>query len=398
MSKSTYFTGQPIFSQLIKFVPKHLVAKIASEHQADRYCKRFDTWHHFTTMLFACYGKCTSLREITTGMRALEGKLVSAGLKYFPKRTTFSDANKRRDAEVFAEIYYALRKRWSHFLPDSRTRKNIHIIDSTTITLFQEIFKGSGLSCADGKRKGGLKVHMSLQEGQSTPDLVSITNGAVSDTIFLPDINLPKGSILVMDRGYRNYAKYQEWSEKGVVFVTRHRPRTYVKELYSNLINPDEKEKGVRADLTVLFGHPAKRKNQVKVRLITFYDQESKREFKFVTNDFSSDPSFIARLYKKRWGIELLFKRLKQNMPLKYFLGDNQNAIKIQIYCALISDLLLQIIQKQVSRKWAFSNLTSLIRLHLFNYVNLIAFLKNPEKCKITTTARSTQLQLNLTG
>lgn len=399
MNKSSHFTGQPIFSQIIKFIPRSLVYKSAQKFQADRYCKYFDTWHHLVTMLFACYGNCTSLREIVTGMRALEGKLSSAGVKDFPKKSTFSDANKRRQADVFEDIYYSLREYWKIFLPDSQSHSsNIHIIDSTTISLFQEVFKGSGLSKADGKRKGGLKVHMSLQEGESTPNLLRITDGAANDRFLLKELPLAKGSILIMDRGYRSYQKYKEWTEQRVTFVTRHHPYTYYEELEDKPVEESETEKGVLSDKIVLLGHPVKKNRKVTVRLIAFYDSISKRTFEFITNDYNSLPSFVAALYQKRWRIELLFKRLKQNMPLKYFLGDNQNAIKIQIYCALISDLLLQIIQRHVRRKWAFSNIVSLIRLHLFNYVNLISFLKNPEKCKIATYPINYQLKLNLTG
>lgn len=399
MNKSTHFTGQPIFSQLIKFIPKSLVYQSAQQYKADRYCKYFDTWHHLITMLFACYGNCTSLREIVTGMRVLEGKLSSAGVKNFPKKSTFSDANKRRQADVFAEIYYRLRAHWKAFLPDSQSHSsNIHIIDSTTISLFQEIFKGSGLSKADGRRKGGLKVHTALQANEFSPYQIKITNGATNDIGFLNELSLPPGSILVMDKGYRSYQKYKEWTQQEVIFVTRHRPYTYLERLERFTVSNRERLHGVREDEMVQLGHPAKKNKKVIVRLITFYDKDNKREFKFITNDFKTSPSIIAGFYKKRWKIELLFKRLKQNMPLQYFLGDNQNAIKIQIYCALISDLLIQIIKKQVTRNWAFSNVVSLIRLHLFNYVNLISFLKNPEKCKIASDIETYQLKLNLSG
>jgi hypothetical protein len=137
---------------------------------------------------------------------------------------------------------------------------------------------------------------------------------------------------------------------------------------------------------------------KVTCRLIKFRSPENGKGFLFITNDLASAASAIAASYKKRWGIELLFKRLKQNMPLKYFLGDNQNAIKIQVWCALITDMLIHFIKKQVKRKWAYSNIVKLIRLHLFNYLNLISFLENPEKAIIRTTAHDMQLTLKLSG
>ncbi len=154
---------------------------------------------------------------------------------------------------------------------------------------------------------------------------------------------------------------------------------------------------GVEHDSRVLLGHPAKKNNKVTCRLIR-YTSPSKKRFEFLTNDFKSDALTIANLYKRRWSIETLFKRLKQNMPLQYFLGDNQNAIRIQIWCALIADLLLQVVRNQIPRKWAFSNIVSLLRLHLFNYLDLYSFLKNPDKCFISIAPNTSQTHLDFSG
>jgi transposase len=271
-------------------------------------------------------------------------------------------------------------------------------MDSTTIKLFQEIFKGSGLSKSDGRRKGGLKVHMAVQSDQSAPSVVRITDGASNDMTFTKYVSLPSGSTIIMDRGYRDYRQYNSWTQNGVRWITRMRPHSYLQKLQSHPLSPEEKQKGVRKDETLQMGFPQKRITKVTARCITYTDPTSKKKFQFITNDFQSPPSLIAHLYRKRWGIELLFKRLKQNMPLQYFLGDNQNAIRIQIWCALIADLLIQVIQKQVKRKWAFSNIVSLVRLHLFNYLNLYSFLENPEATTIFSRPPDIQLKFTLSG
>ena len=142
-----------------------------------------------------------------------------------------------------------------------------------------------------------------------------------------------------------------------------------------------------------------KKTEQVKARIIAYIDPISQKHLEFLTNDFRSEPYTITQLYAKRWNIELLFKRLKQNMPLQYFLGDNKNAIQIQIWCALIADLLLNVIRRQVKRKWAFSSIVSLVRLHLFNYLNLYSFLENPDRAVIKCNPQtSNQLRFNLSG
>jgi len=398
MNKSIHFTGQPTFSQLIKLIPKDLVARHISECQSDRYYKKFSTWHHLTTMLFACYGHCDSLREVVTGMKALGGRLQSADMRFFPARSTFSEANGRRNSEVFERIYFSLKNHWDNFLPDSRLREQIYLMDSTTIKLFQEIFKGSGLSKLNGRRKGGLKVHMAVRSDQSVPSVVHITQAACNDVTFAKYVCLPSGSTIIMDRGYRDYKQYNLWTQNGVRWITRMRPHSFIVKHHSFKVLQVEKQKGIKKDERIQMGFPQKRISKVPARQITYTDPITKKKFEFITNDFQSTPSTIAQLYKKRWSIELLFKRLKQNMPLQYFLGDNQNAIKIQIWCALIADLLLQIVLKQVKRKWAFSNFVSIVRLHLFNYLNIYSFLENPERAMINSMPPSLQLKIQLSG
>ena len=398
MNKSTHFTGQPIYCQLINLIPKELVLKISNQHQSDRYCKKFTTWNHLATMLFSCWGGCTSLREVSTGMRALEGKLASSGINYFPTRSTFSDANARRSSEVFEEIYFKLKEYWDSVLSDSRKENNnIFFMDSTVISLFQEIFKNSGSSKADGRRKGGLKVHTVINEQSCSPQIVNITDGAVNDISFMSKVAVPTGSTIIMDRGYRSYKYYNLWTKQNIRWVTRLREPCYWRPKKYYLVSEEQKQAGVLSDECVRLGFPQKKTEKVICRLIRFWDQKNKKEFEFLTNDFISEPATIADLYKKRWAVELLFKRLKQNMPLQYFLGDNQNAIRIQIWCALIADLLINVIKKQLKKSWAFSSIVSLVRLHLFNYLNLISFLNNPESA-IISSKPSRQIKIVFSG
>lgn len=399
MNKSIHFSGQPTFAQLIKLLPKEIVIQCVERTNSDYYYKKFNTWHHLVSMLFTCYGHCHSLREVVSGMRALEGKLSSCDIKFFPARSTFAEANAKRDCQVFEQIYFALKSYWDRFYPDSRPRKkSIYVIDSTTIKLFQAIFKGAGPSKENGKRKGGLKVHMAVQTNESVPCIIHLSPAASTDKTFNKYVNLPAGSTLIMDGGYRNYHQYNSWTNEKVRWVTKLHPYTYY-EIYNNhKVSRREKKAGVTKDEFVILGAPEKKIPKVKCRLIRFTCPDTKRSFEFITNDFRSTASYIGNLYKKRWSIELLFKRLKQNMPLQYFLGDNQNAIKIQVWCALIADLLLQVIRRQIKKRWSFSNIVSLIRLHLFNYLNLFSFLENPEQSIIRTTREDLQLKLSLSG
>lgn len=399
MNKSIHFSGQPTFVQIVKFIPKDLVARCVRQNNSDYCTKRFNTRTHLLTMIFSCCAHCDSLRELTTGMLAMGGKLNNCDLNCLPARSTLSEANAKRNSKVFEDIFFALKAHYESIFPDSRSKKeSVYIIDSTTIKLFQEIFRGSGLSKENGKRKGGLKVHMAVLESNPTPNIIHLSPGANNDGVFIKYLEFPEGSTVIMDMGYRNFKQFNQWTNEHVTWVTRlHTHTTYKLKKRTN-VTKKEKSSGVKSDVIIEMGSDLSKAEKVTCRLIRFKSPDTGKTFSFITNDLISNPSAIAAAYKKRWAIELLFKRLKQNMPLKYFLGDNQNAIKIQIWCALITDLLLHLIKRQVKRKWAFSNIVKLIRLHLFNYLNLISFLENPEKSIIRTTAKDYQLALKLSG
>ena len=399
MNKSTHFSGQPTFLQLVKLLPRDIVNRCVRQSNSDYYYKKFDTWHHLVTMLFTCYGNCKSLREVVSAMQALEGRLFSCGVRHFPTRSGFADANARRDSEVFERIFFELKAHCDRIYPDSPPCRNaVYIVDSTTVKLFQEIFRGAGQSPANGRRKGGIKVHVAVQDSENVPSIVRLSQAACNDVSFTKYLNLPSGSTVIMDRGYKSYDQFNTWTEQSVRWVTRTQPNTFYRVKSRRPVPEKLRNQGVKTDWEIIMGADNKTISKVKCRLIKYKSIETGKEFEFITNDFESDPSIIADLYRKRWKIELLFKRLKQNMPLQYFLGDNQNAIKIQIWCALIADLLLQMVKRQVKRKWAFSNIVSILRLHLFNYLDLFSFLENPEKTVIKTPSPKDQFELNLSG
>lgn len=400
MNKSTFFTGQPILSQLLNLISKRDVEQIVRELASDRYTKRFKTWSHLTTMLYTVYQHCTSLREVTTGLLACEGKLQSLGIHHFIKKSTLADANIRRSAEVFEAIFNKTYHRLRPFLPDSRLRgsvfRKLYIIDSTSISLFQEIMKAAGREPSNGKRKGGVKVHMCVKATEDVPGLVMITAAARNDAVFLNSIRCPKGSYIVFDKGYNSFIQFNIWDEKGINWVTRVRNNTIVTILGQATLTKEERAKGVIKDEQVIIGHKSKQIQKVHCRLITYYDAVHKRTFQFLTNNNKINPSTVADIYKQRWQIELLFKRLKQTLNLQHFLGDNENAIKIQIWCTLLADLLLKVATANIKKTWAFTNLSAFIRLHLMNYTDLKKFLNNPEKARIYNPIILPTPQLNL--
>lgn len=384
MSKNTYFFGQPVFSQLLSFVDKSILQKVKAKHQSDRYYKKFTTWQHLVSMLYCSFSGASSLRELSTGLLAWQNKLVHLGMPQAPRRSTISDGNSKRPSVVFKDIYMELFEKYRHILPDSRLKieviKKLYIVDSTVISLFKEILKVAGRPRKDGKSKGGIKAHVMIHAAELMPSLVQFTEGSRHDHTFLKHINLPEGSYIVMDKGYTDYLQYAQWTDRGIYFITRMRDNARYESLQEIELPEYNEQEILKDELITITYKVNNEKRPLKLRRIAFWHEQHSKLLVFMTNNFELDASIIAAIYKYRWQIELLFKKLKQNFPLKYFLGDNQNAIEIQIWCSLISLLLMEVIRKMAKRRWAFSNMVALVRFHLISYVHLINFLNNPEK------------------
>jgi IS5 family transposase len=406
MDKDNLFTGQPVFTQLLKLIPRELVEQISQKHNGDRYCKQFFAYDHLVSMLYAGFFQVTSIRELVTGLQANAGKLIHLGLKNAPVKSTFSDANQRRPESFFGDLYHQLYQK--HFcLPDSRTKNKedrFFIIDSTTIGLFSSIMHGAGAFKRNGKKKGGAKAHMIVDSNHDLPAFISITEGKVHDLVFLQQIEVPEGTRVVVDKAYTNYVEFDKWTKRNIKWVTRLKLDAVMRPVMNLSVDEEQYDKGVLSDRIVVLGRPSNQNKTplIKARVVEYYDSEKNRSFSFITNDFFSDAFQIAEMYRRRWQIELLFKRIKQRYPLKYFLGESPNAIKIQIWTALICDLLVKIVQRAVNasrtKRWAYSNLSAMIKHHLMTYLNLYRFLLNPEKSMRKYKPPSQQLKLFETG
>lgn len=385
MLKSKNFSGQPIFSQVLQLIPRELIIRLVRQYKSDHYVKKFKTYDQLVSMLFCVYQQCGSLREVSTGMQVWHGRLRHLGLGSYPCRSTLAEANKRCPEALFGDLYHQLvRLYYAQLSPDSRIRRTIqerlYLIDSTTIELFNDVMKGAGIGKRDGRRKGGVKVHTLVSAAHNIPSIVYLTQAKENDRVFMEKVKVPAGSILVFDKGYSKYSQWQTWNDKGLYWVTRLSKVAYYEVQEEREVNATQSEMGVIEDQMVLLGRGTGPGSvRIRARRIRYYDAEKKRHFEFVTNHTRLSASNIADLYRRRWQIETLFKSVKQNYQLRYFLGDNPNAICIQIWCSLIADLLVKVIQRSVKKRpWSLANLTSLIRMHLGTYVHLFAFLQNP--------------------
>lgn len=386
MGKSSNFFGQPIYGQLIKSLDLEKIIEKSRKHGGEKYVKSFDGYTHLLTMLYAVIQRFDSLREIETSMTAEVRKLHHVGIDTVPKRSTLSDANARRSEKFFEEVYRDLYDENRDILSSDSRRggneewmKRLRIIDSTTVSLFSNtIFKGVGRHPKTGKKKGGIKVHAVICANEGVPCDVQFTSAATNDSFMLAPSHYSHNEIAAMDRAYINYAKFEELTDRGVVYVTKMKKNLNYEVLVDCMHQNPQGFMEYREQVVVF------RKGDINhiARIITYVDIKKGRQPKLIsllTNDFDMPLETIVAIYRRRWQIESLFKQIKQNFPLRYFYGESANAIKIQIWVTLIANLLLSVLQSTLQRHWSFSGLATMVRIVLMYYLHLEKFLNQPD-------------------
>lgn len=398
MDKNTQinFVGQPIFSQLLSLINKTDFNRLVNRTQSDYYYKSFHCWPHLVTMLFGVLSRCDSMGEICEGLQAMRGKLNHLGLNKAPSKSTAGDGLRNRSSHFFEALYYQLTEQYHSFLSDSRTfgltLKELLIVDSTTIRLFSDILKGVGRNpINDGRKKGGLKVHMLVDAVAGIARFVKISEAKQHDRVFLRQLKLPAHSMVVFDKAYNDYEQYATWTGEDVYFVTRQKENAVYSVLeVKQKSSVKRNTSGVKKEeyISLLYKQAGKLQTLILRRIE--YQDELNRQYVFLTNNFSITAEEVGMVYKKRWGIELLFKKMKQNFQLTYFYGENENAIRTQVWCTLIAQLLLTVIQKMAKTRKAFSMIATIIRIHLISLLSLITLIQNTDKKykRDTTTAQ----------
>ena len=302
---------------MLKLLDKEKILQISRETKgSEAYVKRFDGYQHLVVMLFGILKHFDSLRELEIGMKAEAHKLGHLGMNYLVRRGTLAEANIRRPQEFFAGVYAYLLEKYAKFLADSRPskcykgqthepkdwEKLLYMMDSTTITLFDNILKGIGRHPKSGKKKGGMKVHTVMKYHVGVPMVVQLTSAAKHDHYLLKEVHLPKDSTLAMDRGYVDVAQFQRLTEEGVCYVTKMKKNLKYEELESiTYVNPqglvthiDKKVRFTRGELI----HEAR-------RVEIFY--ETKKPVVPLTNNFEFTVEDISEIYRLRWAIESLY-------------------------------------------------------------------------------------------
>lgn len=366
-----------IFSQLLKLFPRAEFEALVKEHKAERHARGFTCWGQFVAMFFCQLGRAHSLREICQGLAACEGKLKHLGLSDSPKKSTLAYANEHRPWEVFQDQFFALRHRCEQEARPGhkfRFKNKLVSLDSTTIGLCVSMFDWAHFQRA----KGAVKLHLLLDHDGYLPKYAVITTGKKHDITVARTLQFEAGTIVVIDKGYADYAWWQRLDEQGVYFVTRLREDAKYRVETEREI-PGLHQPRILSDQEItLLGYGQLAEPGLRLRRIEVWDEDRQEKFVFVTNHKRLAASTIDRIYRERWQIETFFKSLKQLLKIKTFVGTSEKAVLTQIWTALIAMLVLRWLKLKATYGWSLSNLLALLRQQLFVYRDLYQWLNDP--------------------
>ena len=364
-----------IFGQILRFFPRTIFDAAVHKHQGDKHAKGMKCWGQFIALMFCHLGRGESLREITGGLAASEGKLKHLGLDRAPARSTLAYANEHRPWQIYRTVFEDL-VQVCHGEARAQHRKfrfqhPLLSLDSTVIPVCLKMFEWAKYT----KTKGAVKVHTVLDNRSIMPLYAVVTDGKTADVKVARGLKFERGTILVMDRGYEDHIWWRKLTADGVYFVTR------LKDSTSYAIAEERRKSAdpmIVRDEVIVLGSEKDSDEPMRLRRIEVWLEDKRETMVFVTNQHKLAASTIADIYKDRWQIELFFKTIKQSLRIKSFIGTSENAVQIQIWTALIAIVLLRYLQLRSTWKWSLSNLAALVRYQLFVYRDLWTWINQP--------------------
>ena len=367
-----------VFSQLLQLFSRGEFAQAVKKHRAERHAKGFTCWGQFVAMVFCQVAQLKSLREVCMGLASCESPLKHLGISETPKKSTLAYANQNRPWELYQTVFGQLLEKCQTEVAARggrnkfRFKNKLMSLDGSIIDLSATMFDWAKYR----RTKGAIKLHLLLDHNGYLPSFAVVTEGKRSELEVARSLRLEPGTILVIDRGYNDYDWFAEMTREGVFFVTRMKTNT----VYAVVEECQVPAKGdVLRDQIISLPALAKAGEEpVLFRRIEYWNQDKHEILVFFTNLLHLAPSTIAAIYKDRWKVELFFKALKQTLKVKTFLGTSANAVKTQIWTALIAMLILKYLQMKSTFGWSLSNLAALLRQQLFIFRDLWAWLDNP--------------------
>ena len=363
-----------MFSQILKLIPRIEFERMVKQTKSEYASKGVSSWSQFVAMMFCQLGRAHSLREIEGGLKSCEGKLTHLGIEA-PAKSSLSYANAHRPWELYQKVFYGVLNTVSSSVKAPRKfrfKNKLVSLDSTTIDLCLSVFDWARFR----RTKGAVKLHLVLDHDGYLPCYAVITEGSVHDVKVAWQIPFPAGTVVVDDRGYNDYRLFSYWTDSGVYFVTRMKDNARFEVVEEREVPHN---RGIVRDQIIrLTGTGAEDKCAHLLRRVEAVREDTGETLVFLTNHLKLGASTVAAIYKERWAVELFFKALKQNLKIKTFVGTSPNAVKTQIWTALIAILLLRYLQLSSRYGWSLSNLVALLRMNLFTHRDLRAWLDAP--------------------
>ena len=363
-------TGKYVFSQVTEFLPLNEFVKCVTRFRGNYQVKHFTCWHQLMCMLFGQLSNRESLSDLVTCLESQRSKWYHLGMGTGLSKSNLAYANEHRDWRIFAEYAYVIighaRKTClSSNEFDVDIDGHVYAIDSTTIDLCLSVFWWAPFRT----NKGAVKLHTQYDIKTEIPTFVHLSDGLMHDSRFFHQLVIERKAFYIMDRAYIDFKSLYSILEAGAYFVTRLQVNQDYRRLYSMHV---DKSLGVLCDQIIKLNnfYPSKFYPD-KLRRIKFYDKESELKLDFMTNNFELAALDIARLYKHRWKIELFFKWIKQHLKIKTFWGYSENAVRIQVYCAIIAYCTVAIIKEQCKIKYSTYEILQILSLTLLNKTQL---------------------------
>jgi hypothetical protein len=385
--------GKTVFAQLLAHLPRHEFRRAVSRYQGNYRVRSFSCWDQFIAMAFAQLSGRESLRDIEACLSSHREKLYHVGMRGKISRSTLADTNERRDFRIFEEVGYSLiriaRKLYQSEELAVELDRSLYALDSTTIDLCLSLFPWATFR----KTKAAVKMHTLLDLRGSIPTFVGLTSGAVHDVHFLDVVPLEEESVVTMDRGYLDFERLYAVHRLPAFFVIRAKRNLRFRRLSSS---PVDKTCGVRVDqIIALMGTKSRQDYPESLRRVAFYDGENHRRLVFLTNLFTVSPKTVADIYKQRWKVELFFKWIKGHLRIKSFYGTSANAVKTQVWVAIIVYLLVAIAKKRLKLQPSLHTLLQIVEVNLFEKIDIIQLVTKALRQEIMA---ETDNQLNLFG
>lgn len=369
-----------LFSQIVHHLDRNIFTRTVEKFGTDKHNKGINSWTHLVTMLFLHFSKSQSIREVTNGLLSISGNLNHLGVQgKSPSKSSLSYINGHRDWQMFRDFYFNLLEQLQqqgHFKRKKfkGIKRKIYLLDSTLIGLCLEIFDWARYR----QEKGAIKLHTMLDYDGCLPKYMFMTEGRQADVKHAQYMLMPRGSVIVADRGYQDFDMMYQWKKDEITFVIRLKEAIKFEQV-KELPLAENKDDHILKDEFIRLKEERTAKLYPEVlRIVSVYDEKNNKVIEVMTNNLTWTASTIAELYKQRWMIEIFFKELKQHLKIKSFIGTNQNAMYIQIWTALITLLILRYLKEIAKYAWSLSNLIAFLRMNLFVKIQLNEWLNNP--------------------